>query len=139
MSQRIVRHAGIAGITVAGLLWTGSGVASATVPPVLASGSTTTSITTTAYGGGNDEGDGLTDGCGYSRILLRPPPRLPLEPPYIDLRLHVGSRDFCQAANPYLIWTRVAPVHLAPGDPIPGLGVLGSDPARLPDRDKGGR
>ncbi len=49
MSHRIVRRAGIAGITVAGLLLTGSGVASATVLPYPASGGTATSITTTAY------------------------------------------------------------------------------------------
>lgn len=129
MSQRIVRRAGITGITVAGLLLTGSGVASATVPPVLASGSTATSITTTAYAGGNVEGDRLGDECGHYQ-------------PSIELnvaKLPDVARKYCRTANPYLIWTRVAPVHVGLGDPIPGLGVLGSSAARLPDRDKGGR
>ncbi|MGH3945581.1 MAG: hypothetical protein ACRDSI_11120 [Pseudonocardiaceae bacterium] len=49
MSQRIVRRAGIAGIMVAGLLVTGSGVASATQLPVPASGSTPISIITAPY------------------------------------------------------------------------------------------
>lgn len=135
MSQRIVRRAGIAGITVAGLLLTGNGVASATVLPVSASGSTATSITTTAYAGCNVEGDGLDNGCCHRRMV--PPPLRPLQPPYLDLNLHVGSRDFCRAGSTYITWARVAPVHLAIGDPVPDLGGAGSRTAKPSDRDRG--
>ncbi len=98
MSHRIVRRAGIAGITVAGLLLMGSGVSSATVLPVLASGSTATSIATTSYTGCNVKSDQLDRWCCELHIALLTTRRKihvePLQPPY-NLQPPKGFRYGC--------------------------------------------
>ncbi len=77
MSQHIVRRAGIAGIAVAGLVLTGSGVASATQLPVPASGSTSISITIPAYAqseAGGESVGAVTYGDEFSARPRRPRP-----------------------------------------------------------------
>lgn len=122
MSQRLVRRAGIAGITVAGLLLAGSSVASATELPVPASGSPTISITTTAHAGCPFR---ATSGRCYcpTRYVPKAWPR----EPYAVVEI----RDFCRTSS---VETSLGhwgvPVHPAPGDPVPESG----DSKMLEDR-----